>query len=223
VKAPEHQEEEGRAGGVAAVGVLRARFARCWSDPPTAALRIPRAGNVLGGLLAGMLLLAALGLPSPAQAVDRQDPRAAGTMKLTAHYLEDLSGGEGPDRLFAARVLRQRVKRARSMEQSGDELASMEARALLDELSRELPGRCAVAMSQESVIVPCADALRRLDASEAVPALQAARATAKRSRSLRAIDRALQALGAPADPVNAPPEASSAPEAPGAPPPPPPG
>jgi hypothetical protein len=120
-------------------------------------------------------------------------------MKLTAHYLEDLSGAEGPDRLFAARVLRQRVKRARALEGSRDELASMEARATLDELSRELPGRCAVAMSQEAVIPACADALRRLDASEAVPALLAARATAKRRRSIRAIDRAVQSLGAPAD------------------------
>jgi hypothetical protein len=138
-------------------------------------------------------------LPCPAHAVDRQDPRAPSTMKTTAHYLSDLSGPEGPDRLFAARVLRARVKRAVvDAAREPDDLAAMEALALLDELERELPGRCAVAMGQESVVPACADALARLGAIEAAPALRVARAAATRRRTVRAIDRALAALDAAA-------------------------
>ena len=205
-----------RPGGCAAVGLLRARSARSShsSDRPAAALRIPGAHAARACLLAILVLLTAALFPHPAHAVDRQDPRAPATMKTTAHYLTDLSGPEGPDRLFAARVLRGRVKRAVA-DASGDEadIATLEARALLDELARELPGRCAVAMGQESVVPACADALARLDSTASLPALRVARAAATKRRTLRSLDRAIARLEAPSaeavpapadDPMDAP-------------------
>jgi hypothetical protein len=186
-----------RPGGFAAVGLLRARCARSSrrSDRPSAALRIPGARAARAWLLATLVLVTSALVPHPAHAIDRQDPRAPATMKTTAHYLNDLSGPEGPDRLFAARVLRSRVKRAvADAARDEAELSTMEARALLDELSRELPGRCAVAMGQEGVVPACADALARIGAVESVPALRVARAAATKRRTVRAIDRALATL-----------------------------
>ena len=153
-----------------------------------------------------LVLLTLAVLPGSAHAVDRQDPRAPATMKTTAHYLSDLSGPEGPDRLFAARVLRRRVKHAVA-DASGDEaeIGTMEARALLDELARELPARCAIAMSQESVVAACADALARIGAVESLPALRVARAAATKRRTVRAVDRALATLDrGPGEPGAAP-------------------
>ncbi len=147
---------------------------------------------------------------SPALAVDRQDPRALGTMKTTSDYLVDLVGSEGPDRLFAARVLRSRVKRASTLANGDpDSLTSMEAHADLDELARELPGRCAVAMTQEDVVPACADALARIGATQSVPVLLDARAHATKKRTTKAIDKALVTLGV--DPTAAPVPSSAAP------------
>ncbi len=153
--------------------------------------------------MAALVTMAMALVSSPALAVDRQDPRALGSMKTTGDYLVDLVSSEGPDRLFAARVLRSRVKRARTLAGGDPEsMTAMEAHAALDELARELPGRCALAMTQEDVVAPCADALARLGATESVPALVDARARATKKRTTKAIDKALVRLGV--DPMAAP-------------------
>ncbi len=185
---------------------------------PSGGLRIP--GVAFGWRAARVTVLVVMAtalLPSPALAVDRQDPRALGSMKTTTDYLVDLVGSEGPDRLFAARVLRSRVKRASTLASGDpDSLTAMEAHADLDELTRELPGRCALAMTQEDVVPACADALARLGATQSVPVLLDVRARATKNRTTKAVDKALVKLGV--DPMAAPmPSAGSPPPATAAP------
>lgn len=153
-------------------------------------------------LLPFLLLLfpaTALAVPDP---VGPQATATAGTpngAKSTAELLADLRGGDGSDRLYAARSLKSQLKRALKVEANGrpGTIQVIEARSLLYELESRIPETCTAALEHANVVTPCADMLAWLDAESAIPALEARLREEERKRARKHLAAALAALRAP--------------------------
>jgi len=111
-------------------------------------------------------------------------------------YLADLDGGDKAKRRLAARSLRGMLRgelRRASTKNSAD-ISHIEALMLLDDLDRRLVPRCVEVLQEPALMVPCADILRLLETTTAIPALQQAIATRTSRRAHRHLRRALQIL-----------------------------
>jgi hypothetical protein len=141
------------------------------------------------------LLLALVGL---ARAVDTQSQMATSSVKTTADYVSDLTDDSDPDRVFAARVLRGKVRRATRAASRGAEgsLAREEARAELVELEAAVPPACTSALAHPAAAPACAEVLADLGDTTALPALRDARARATSGGAARRIEKAIARLSA---------------------------
>ncbi len=154
----------------------------------------------MGRRLAALLLAGLLASPAaraqPGAQVVQTGPRTFDD------YLGQLLEPDASDRLFAARELRRRVRRAVRLARRGDRasLAVADALASLDDFDRYLAPRCIEAVEHTerfgNILVPCADILGLLGTREALPALRAAREAETRRRPRRHLDRAVQAIEA---------------------------
>lgn len=135
--------------------------------------------------LALLLLRAALAAPpTPIAPVRSTDP---------AQLVAELTGDVAKERVFAARELRRQARRAVAELGSRDELVSAEARLLLEELDGNAAPACTSALSDRQLSGLCADVLRALETTDALPALRAAQPTASGANA-RKITRAITFL-----------------------------
>lgn len=140
------------------------------------------------------LALLLLSLGGAAHAAGVQAPGQAPPQ--LADYLEDLDSGDQAKRRLAARTLRTMVKVEvkRSARVGGDDLQRDEALLSLQDFDKQLAPRCMEYLAAPALAVPCADILRLLETTEALPALREAAATTTRRRALRRLRRTIDAL-----------------------------
>lgn len=143
-----------------------------------------------------LLALLALALARPAGATGADLPGAL-PPGLDDH-LADLDSGDRAKRRLAARSLRVLVRGEvrRSSTRQRDELVRDEARMTLADLDARLAPRCVEGLGNPELTVPCADILRWLETTTALPALERALAAEPRPRARRRLDRTIQALRA---------------------------
>ncbi|MFZ5477236.1 MAG: hypothetical protein ACOZNI_10730 [Myxococcota bacterium] len=143
-----------------------------------------------------LLAIPVLLLAPRALAIDEPNPAGDTSPKTTGELLSDLTGESGPDRLYAARVLRAQLVRALNAEARAKEgsIAHDEARAALVELEARLPEACTAALEHDNVVAPCADVLARLDVTAAVPALEARLAKETRKGVRKRLEAAIAEL-----------------------------
>ena len=111
-------------------------------------------------------------------------------------YLRDLAGDDGPDRLLAARMLRNEVRIAlRTVERrpAGSHLSDAAYSDLLL-FDTQLAPVCMRALTVDNVAGICADILRSLELEASLPALEAARAQESRRRVRRRMERAIEQI-----------------------------
>ena len=144
--------------------------------------------------MTALLLVAAL-WAAPARATGASDPRG-GAGSSVGDWLADQDSGEAAKRRLAIRTLRGvvRAEVRRSGRPGGDELVRQEAALILQDLDHRLAPRCAAGLTTPELTVPCADILRRLETTDALPALRAALATEARGRARRRLQRAIGTL-----------------------------
>lgn len=149
--------------------------------------------------LAALLAQSGPQLPSGDPTQEGETPTPSAT-KTVAQLLDDLRGSDASKRLYAARSLRGKLKRAQAVEAHGnpESIRYLEALSTLDELETRIPHACMSAFTYPNVTSPCADMFVMLDVKEAVPALQELRAREKRASVVRTLDEAITALGGPA-------------------------
>lgn len=149
--------------------------------------------------LARVLVAAALLAPGAARALDVANPMASTspTARTTEAFVTDLSAEDAPTRRFAGRVLSARLARAdRRRHGDPDALATMDAQATWDALSRSIPDACTAALRHDEVVIACSGMLARLGEVDALPALRDARLRVEPRRLRRAVDDAIAALEA---------------------------
>ena len=110
-------------------------------------------------------------------------------------YINDLDSDVAPDRLYAARVLRSRVKLA--LRQSGwrDPLYAAAAAQDLSDFDRSVAPLCVEGLALRNITRPCADILRLLETADAIGPLRAAADAEDRAgvaRRLRAAALAIE-------------------------------
>jgi hypothetical protein len=141
-----------------------------------------------------LLALLALLLAGPAHATGAKLPGAlpAGV----DDHLRRLDSGEPAKRRLAIRALRTvvRAEVRRSADGQPDDLLRDEARMILTDLDARLAPRCTEGLAIPELTIPCADILRRLETTQALPALEQARATETRPRARRRLDRTITTL-----------------------------
>lgn len=142
------------------------------------------------------LLLTSLALAQETQGPDTGPENEPSPTKTTAELLTDLREDEAADRLFAAKALRTQLKRALHVEAHGKpgSFVAEDARSLLIELEERLPAACTDALRFPNVVKPCADILAWLEATDSLPALEAAFAVETRKPVLRSLEQALTRL-----------------------------
>lgn len=144
--------------------------------------------------------LCALAWSGRADALDVANPMARATpaARTTEQFVADLGGESAPARRFAGRVLASRLTRAdRRRHGDPDDLATMDAQATWDTLSREVPDACVAALRHDEVVVACSRMLARLGRADTLPALRDARLRVGAGRLRRAVDRAIVTLERP--------------------------
>lgn len=149
--------------------------------------------------LAALLAQSGPQLPPGDPTQEGEAPTPSAT-KTVADLLDDLRGSDASKRLYAARSLRTKLRRAQAVEAKGnpESIRYLEALSTLDELETRIPHACMSAFTYPNVTGPCADMFVMLDVREAVPALQELRTREKRESVLRKLDEAITALGGPA-------------------------
>lgn len=149
-------------------------------------------------------MLCLLALVAEALAVDPEtDANVPRTEKTLSEYLSDLSNDDDNKRLFAARVVRGRLRHdLRVLERAREgSLAYDDARLELVELESRIPGSCIVALSYPNTVALCADMLAWLEVSDARPALEEALARETRRGVRPRIEAALAEIPTVATPA----------------------
>ncbi len=111
-------------------------------------------------------------------------------------YLADLNGTDRSDRLFAARELKSRLKKAlRDVKPSRQaSLAYAESQAILGDFQQMVVPACVQALDLANVAPVCADILGLMESREAIPALRASLKSSPPPRLYRHINRALKRI-----------------------------
>ena len=113
----------------------------------------------------------------------------------TERYANDLVGSDLSDRLYAARVLRRRVRTAwRLAGRNTDGFQVDEARQTLADFDLIVAPRCIRQLNVQNVRVPCADILGMLETKEALTALQVATKKSLRHRERKALEGAIRKI-----------------------------
>ena len=123
--------------------------------------------------------------------------RAGHTQKDVSleRYAGDLVGQDPHDRLFAARVIRTRVREAwRWAGGATDQLRAIEARQMLSTFDVLVAPRCTRQLSVANLLRPCAQILGMLEFEAALPALLEARQSAHLQRDKRTLDAAINRI-----------------------------
>ncbi|MEN9787474.1 MAG: hypothetical protein RLZZ299_2738 [Pseudomonadota bacterium] len=144
-----------------------------------------------------VLTLCALVGAGRAAALDVTNPMARSTPagRTTEQFVADLDGDSAPVRRFAGRVLDSRLARAdRRRHGDPDSLATMDAQATWDALSRTVPEACVSALRHDEVVVVCSRMLARLGRVDSLPALRDTRLRVGAGRLRRAVERAIVTL-----------------------------
>ena len=104
--------------------------------------------------------------------------------------------GQDPhDRLFAARVIRARVREAWRWAGGGaHQLRTIEARQNLSNFDVMVAPRCIRQLSEPNVMRPCAQILGMLESKAALSALQQAYKSTENRRSKRALHHAIEQI-----------------------------
>jgi hypothetical protein len=118
------------------------------------------------------------------------------TPQTTADYLRELVSEQPSKRLFAARVLRDQLRRHLRVETRAnpDSIAYLEAVATLGELRARVPSACIAGLGWDNTRAPCADMLGWLLVAEAEGPLVRAAAAETRPAVDRSIQGALDAI-----------------------------
>ena len=111
-----------------------------------------------------------------------------------AELLEDLLDGRESEQLFAARELRRQARVAVQQLYARDELTALEARQTLARFDETLAPVCMDVLVRPALTAACADILGTLETQAALPALQAALASAERRSARRHLEDAIQAI-----------------------------
>lgn len=139
-----------------------------------------------------ILLLAALGIAFASSPLNLGGEPPLDDPQM---LISDLLGEVPKDRLYAARELRRQARRAVGDLHSRDDIRSAEARLLLEQFDHQLAPACIAALSERTLAGLCADVLRTLETTAAIPALKATSSSLRGGRARR-VDRAIQALEA---------------------------
>lgn len=121
--------------------------------------------------------------------------------KTTSQLLTDLASDNKPNRLYAARALKQQLVHARRIVDHGREGSLNHDMALsnLDELEARLPEQCLRALDASNIVAPAAEMLALLGVKEALPKIAEARGKETRKGVIRRLEAA-EALLADAKP-----------------------
>ena len=140
-------------------------------------------------LLIAALASGAANADNPTRMVPQREPSLG-------EYMDDLGGDVAPDRLYAARVLRGRVKLA--LRQAGwrDPMYAAAAAQDLGDFDQRLAPLCVTQLAVRNVTRPCADILRLLESADAVGPLRAAADAEDRAGVARRLRRAALAIEA---------------------------
>ena len=110
----------------------------------------------------------------------------------TERYASDLLGSDVSERLYAARVLRRRVRSAwRIAGRNGAGLHAIEARQTLAHFDVVVAPRCIRQLTMKGIRVPCAQILGMLETNDALPALKTAAKRTLSAREQRAVEVAI--------------------------------
>ena len=107
--------------------------------------------------------------------------------------ISDLVSGAPKDQLYAARELRRQARRAVGDLYSRDDIRTAEAKLLLETFDQQLAPACTTALSVSALAGLCADVLRTLETTAALPALRSAHPALRGGRARR-VERAINAL-----------------------------
>jgi hypothetical protein len=115
----------------------------------------------------------------------------------TLRYASDLVGSDAPNRLYAVRVLRRRVRTAwRLAVKDGSDMHLLEARQTLSEFDSLVAPRCIRQLDVPATLRPCAQILGMLETSAALPSLRKQLAQPNGWSTRRAIDKAIRRIEA---------------------------
>lgn len=165
-------------------------------------MNIPRlAGRLI--LLASLCVASAQ--PSYASTSDPGGPdgessqSSGAQQKTTSQLLTDLVSDNKPNRLYAARALKQQLVHARRVVDHGREgsLNHDMALANLDELEARLPEQCLRALDAPNIVAPTAEMLALLGVKEALPKIVEARSKETRKGVVRRLQAAEALLAEP--------------------------
>ena len=110
-------------------------------------------------------------------------------------YAGDLVGEDAHKRLFAARVLRTRVREAwRVAGRSAGDFRNTEALQTLSDFDTIIAPRCIRQLKVQNTLRPCAKILGMLETKQALPALQSAMQETKHRRSRHIIEVAIKRI-----------------------------
>ena len=110
-------------------------------------------------------------------------------------YASDLVGEDSHKRLFAARVLRTRVREAwRVAGRNTDDFRNTEALQTLSDFDTLIAPRCIRQLKVQNTLRPCAKILGMLETETALPALRSAMQETKVRRSQRVIGVAIKRI-----------------------------
>jgi len=110
----------------------------------------------------------------------------------TLRYASDLVGTDAPKRLYAARVLRRRVRTAwRLAVRDGTDMHVLEARQTLSEFDSLIAPRCIRQLDVPATLRPCAQILGLLETRSALPFLKDQRERADGWITRRIIGKAI--------------------------------
>ena len=110
-------------------------------------------------------------------------------------YASDLVGQDAHKRLFAARVLRTRVREAwRVAGKAGDDLRNTEALQTLSDFDTLIAPRCIRQLAVANTLRPCADILGMLETKDALPALRNAQNNVQQRRDRRVLKSAIERI-----------------------------
>lgn len=158
-------------------------------------MNTPRLAGRLALLLA--LCLAsqrpALASTSDPGGPDGESSQSGGAQqKTTSQLLTDLVSDNKPNRLYAARALKQQLVHARHVVEHGREgtLNHDMALANLDELEARLPEQCMRALDAPNIVAPAAEMLALLGVQEALPKIAEARGKQTRKGVIRRLEAA---------------------------------
>jgi len=136
-------------------------------------------------------------ISNPAWANELIHPGHAQEDVSLERFARDLVGQNPHDRLFAARVIRTRVREAwRWAGGATDHFRTIEARQTLSTFDVLIVPRCTHQLSVANLLRPCAQILGMLESNAALPALLEANKSARLRRDKRAVERAIDRIRA---------------------------